>query len=119
MKKWVVIVSTIMIITIIMIVGSMVQMQKNMEKSDAYNAAARYISSDEINRMYGSLEKKGWFSYGRISTEGTLANMVGTAVFEYEVEDENGKRFFVQIRLTMESQTWVVTDCEITEIGLD
>lgn len=117
MKRWIVIVSTIMLITIMMIVVAMIQMEKNMEKSDAYQAAARYISSGEINRRYGSLQKEGWFSYGRISTEKTLADTVGTAVFQYEAEDKNGKRFLVQIRLTMENQTWVVTDCDITEIA--
>lgn len=90
---------------------------KKHGKSDAYQAAARYISSGEINRRYGSLQKEGWFSYGRISTEKTLADTVGTAVFQYEAEDKNGKRFLVQIRLTMENQTWVVTDCDITEIA--
>ena len=42
--------------------------------------------------------------------------MVGTAVFQYEAVDENGDRFMVKIRLTMENQSWVVTDCDIMKI---
>ena len=92
-----------MIVTVVLIIIAMIQMDKNLEKSDAYQAAAGYLSS-------------GLFSYSRISTEKTLNGMVGTAVFQYEAVDENGARFMVKIRLTMENQSWVVTDCDIMKI---
>lgn len=116
MKRWIAIVSTFMIVTVVLIIIAMFQMDKNLEKSDAYQAAAGYLSSEEINRRYGSLQKDGLFSYSRISTEKTLNGTVGTAVFQYEAVDENGDRFMVKIRLTMENQSWVVTDCDIMKI---
>ena len=59
MKRWIAIVSTFMIVTVVLIIIAMIQMDKNLEKSDAYQAAAGYLSSEEINRRYGP----GWSEY--------------------------------------------------------
>ena len=114
MKKRTIIVLTIVLSVISILSFCMILIQKSMEASDAYHAVVQYLSSDKINRTYGSLEKKGWFTYGKILTGETTANMQGSAEFEFEAENAQGEDFIVEILLTLENQIWVVTECNIT-----
>lgn len=116
MKKRAWIILTIIVCFISLLVCLMFLLQRNFEASDAYTAATQYIASDNISRTYGSLEKIGWFSYGKIYTEGTVDNMQGAAAFEYTAENERGEKYFVVVRLTLECKVWVVTDCRITGV---
>ena len=119
MKKRVWIILTIIVCFISLAVCLLFLCQKNFETSDAYAAAIQYMASGDVRMTYGSLEKTGWFSYGRSFTEGTAANMHGTAAFEYTAENERGEQYFVVVQLTLERQVWVVTDCRITEVHSD
>lgn len=99
-----------------LLAGFWLLLQKNFETSDAYRAVAAYMTSGEIEGTYGALEKRGWFTYGKIFTEGTSDDLHGTAAFEYLAVNGSGEKYFVGIRLTLENRKWVVTACEITAL---
>lgn len=119
MKKRAWMILTIIVCFISLLACLMFLLQRNFEASDAYAAAAQYMASGDIRRAYGALEKTGWFSYGKVFTEGTAADMHGTAAFEYPAENERGERYFVAVRLALECGEWVVTDCRIAEVRSD